>query len=769
MAADSTELEKGPRDRSEAGDHPPLVEAKLQPPGAGGDQVKRPRILQALDAGESAALILVAAPAGYGKTTAVRAWCESREGAFAWVTLDEGDNDPVRLWTYVATAVDRVRQGLGRGALQTLSVAGSSVEHAVDELMNAIAAYGTGLALVLDDLQMVTDRECLASIDFALRHLPAGARVLAVTRADPALGLARLRARGALVELRADELAFTAAEAHELLVERGHLRLGAEEIELLVETTEGWPAALVLAGLWLRDVDDPRQAVSGFGGDQRFVVEYLSQEVLASLDADGRSFLQGVSVLGQFTAELCDAVFERTDSASVVAGLERSNLFVRRLERGGWFRVHPLFAEFAVAQLSAQKPGEAARIHQRAAVWLLSQGLPVEAVEHAAAAGDNERVARMLTEHHLPLIRSGLTRTILRRVRTLPDENLLEHPELAVAAAAAAVMPGRGTIEQRRYLQIVDKAQADHPERFTPYVEAFALLLRAIAIDGGVAQALENGRRAVELARAVSDEILTGALAGYARAHYFAGNFDEAWEVALSVIEHPSIERRVPSHALARTTLALVAVERGWLESARSHAEKAKAVVGRIGTSRSWLGANASTALGAVLASEGKLGGAEHELAYAEHYFRDEIATVPHAWLLILLAGVRTRRGRLDQADATLEAARKALEELADSGRLPSLADVVEHELGTATARASSGEMLERPSNAELAVLRLLAGDLSTREIGEQLFVSPNTIRSHTRALYRKLGANSRSDAVARATALDLLGRADAGGSRSPE
>ena len=746
-----------------------MVEAKLQPPGAGGDHVKRPRILQALDAGEGVALTLVAAPPGYGKTTAVRAWCESREGAFAWVTLDDGDNDPVRLWTYVATAVDRVRQGLGRGALQSLSVPGSSLEHAVDELMNAIASYGNGMALVLDDLQTVTDRECLASIDFALKHLPPSARLIVITRADPALGLARLRARGELVELRADELAFTAAEAHELLVERGHLGLRAEEIELLVENTEGWPAALVLAGLWLRDVDDPSRAVSGFGGDQRFVVEYLSQEVLASLDEETRSFLQGASVLGRFTAELCDAVLERTDSASVLAGLERSNLFIRRLERGGWFRAHALFAEFAVAQLAAQKPGAAARIHQRAAVWLLSHGLPVEAVEHAAAAGDDQRVARMLAEYHMPLIRSGLTRTILRWVRTLPDESLLEHPELAVAAAAAAMMPGQGTIEHRRYLQIVERAQAERPERVTPYVEAFALVERAITIDGGVAQAVENGRRAVELARAGLDELLTGALAGYALALYFADNLDETWKVALSVIEHPSIERRPPSHVLARTTLALVAIERGWLESARGHAEKAKAVVGRIGTSRSWLGANASAALGAVLASEGQLAEAEHELAYAEHYFRDEIATVHHTWLLVLLARVQTQRGRLDQADTTLQAARKALEELPDGGRLPSLADDVEHELGTETARADSGEMLERPSKAELAVLRLLAGDLSTREIGEHLFVSPNTIRSHTRALYRKLGANSRSDAVARATALGLLGQADAGGSHSPE
>ena len=330
-------------------------------------------------------------------------------------------------------------------------------------------------------------------------------------------------------------------------------------------------------------------------------------------------------------------------------------------------------------------------------------------------------------------------------------------------------MPGRGTIEQRRYLQMVDRAQAERPERFTPYVEAFALLLRAIAVDGGVAHAVQNGRRAVELARSASDEILTAALVGYARALYFAGNLDEAWEAALRVVEHPNIERRVPSHALARSTLALIAIEHGRLESAREHAEKAKAAVGRIGTSRSWLGANASAALGAVLAGEGKLAEAERELAYSERFFRDEIATVPHTWILILLADVRMQRGRLDQATATLLGARTALEELTDSGRLPSLADVVEHELETATARADSGELLEQPSNAELAVLRLLGGELSTREIGVRLFVSPNTIRSHTRALYRKLGANTRSAAVARATALGLLEPADTGRSRSPE
>jgi len=178
----------------------------------------------------------------------------------------------------------------------------------------------------------------------------------------------------------------------------------------------------------------------------------------------------------------------------------------------------------------------------------------------------------------------------------------------------------------------------------------------------------------------------------------------------------------------------------------------------RIGTSRSWLGANAAASLGAVLASEGKLAVAEHELTYAEHFFRDEAATVHHAWVLVLLASVRGRRGRLDEAEATMHEVREALAELADAGRLPTLADEVAVELQAARARAESGELLEAPTEAELAVLRLLASDLSIRQIAERLFLSPNTIRTHIRALYRKLGVNARPDAVARATALGLLG-----------
>jgi ATP/maltotriose-dependent transcriptional regulator MalT len=738
---------------------PPLAEAKLAVPSVRHGLVDRPRISRALDAGGAVSLTLVAAPAGYGKTTAVRAWCASRDVAVAWVTLEDGDNDPVRLWRYVATAVDRVRPGLGRGALRRLGVAGGPVEVAVDELMAGIAALGSELVVVLDDADAVTSEECLASIEYALAHLPPNLHVVLLARVDPALRLARLRAADELVEVRGDELAFTPAEARELLVVLGRLELGAEEIGVLVTRTEGWPAALVLAWLWLENVEDPARAVRAFGGDNRFVAEYLSGEVFAALDEDDRAFLYGVAVLGEFTAEMCDAALDRGDSAARLVELERSNLFVSRLERGGWFRIHALFAEYARTRLASLEPGTPVLIHRRAAVWARAQGFVVEAVGHAAAAGDHELVADLIVEHHLPLIRGGAGGTVLRWVRTLPEDQLDQHPELAAAAAAAAMLVGGRTLEQRRLLALADRRSGAQPERGGAYVKAVAGLVRAGTIDRGVGQAVLDGRRAVQLAEADANanEILTGVLAAYARALFFAGELDEASALAAQALEHPAIERHVPSLVAAHSTLALVAAEHDRLALARGHAEQAKAAVGRIGTSRSWLGANASAALGVVLAAEGNLVEAEYELAVAERFFADEVTTLHHTWLLVLLARVRARRGRLSDAEATLRSARQALGELNDSGPLPALADTVAQELETATDRASSGELLEPPSDAELAVLRLMATDLSIREIGERLFLSQNTIRSHTRALYHKLGVHTRADAIARATALGLL------------
>lgn len=739
-------------------DRPLHVETKLTPPRLPPGTVERPRIMRALDSGVDAPLTLVAAPPGFGKTTAVRAWCARRGAAVAWVSLDGRDNDPDVLWTYIATAVDRVRPGLGRAALQRMRVAGTSTEGRIDELMTGLAAYGAEIVIVLDDLHAVTDHDCLASIDYALGRLPPRAHVVAIARTDPGLRLSRLRANGHLAELRADDLAFTAPETRRLVVGRGQLpSFDDDELELLRERTDGWPAVLVLATLWLRTVDDPHRALHDFGGGHQYVASYLSEEVFDALAPDARTFLLHVSVLGRFTAELCDAVLGRSDSAAMLAELDASTLLVNSLERGGWFQMHALVAEFAGLRLAAADPGAASRIHREAAAWCRARGMVVDAVEHAAAAGDHNLVADILSEQQLAVFRGGGARTLLRWIRMLPDDVVCGHPVLAVAAATSAFIVGRGTLDVRRYLQLADRAQRESPDGLSPYVLAEAAMLRAATVEGGVDAAVKVGRRAVELGMAGADEALVAALGAHARALYFAGADDSALAAATRAIEHPGIQRRPPGHAFARSTLALVAADRGELRRAREHAETARRIVGRVGNSRTWLGANAAVALGKVLMGEGALLEAERELVYAEGVFDDEVPTVHYVWVVVLLAQVRCRRGHLGSAEAGLELARREIAALPDVGRITVMVAELERELRELRMRADGGELLAKPTAAELAVLQLLPSDLSAREIGAELFLSANTVRSHMRKLYRKLGVTSRADAVARASALGLV------------
>jgi LuxR family maltose regulon positive regulatory protein len=734
----------------------PLAEAKLASPTQHGRMIRRPRLERALDADADVRVTLVAAPAGYGKTTAVRAWCARRGGPFAWVTLDAGDNDPAQFWFYVAEAVNRVREGLGRRALQRLRVADAAIEAVIDDLMNGLAVSRLDLILVLDDFQAVTDGSCLQSVDYAISRLPAQSRLVILTRAEPALRLARLRANGRMTEVRARALAFTPAEAHTMMVEHGGLALTPDDVEAVRRHAEGWPAALALATVWLDGVPQPGVAARRFAGDQRFVADYLTEELLASLAPDTRAFVLRAAVLGRLTPELSDVVLGRSDSAAMLADLEQRNMLVRNLEPGRWFAVHPLLSEFAEFELNAEAPGAARAIHLSAATWLRARGRVTEALGQALAAQAHDLIAEILVEHHLAFLRQGGAGAFLRWARELPDEKLLEYPVVAVGAATAAVIAMRPHADRSRYLGLADRCQTEFPERSTTYVQSAIDMVRAEAISGSVSEAVEAGHRAVAAASHGQDELVVAALAAAARALYFAGDPDGARAYARRALEHPDIARRPPGHASAGAVLALVAIDRRELTAARTHITRVEAIVERSGGGR-WAEAHLAAAAGLLLASEGNLAEAERKLASSERLLRDDIATVPHAWSQVLLAEVRCRRGRTDKAAEALRAAQAGLAEFTDPGIVAPLARRVAEELDTARARAVAGGVTVPPSPAELAVLRMLATDLSAREIGTKLSLSANTINSHTRALYRKLRVGSRAEAVARATELGLL------------
>ena len=336
------------------GDVPGLrvIEPKLMLPRIQPGILRRTRLTQLLDSDGGAAITLVNAPVGYGKTTLLRSWCIERPEAVIWVTLDAADDDPVRLWTHLATGVARLDRGLGRQALRCLSVRGAPVGKAVDEVMNDLVAYGRPATIVVDDLHTIRSEASLRSIGQAIERLPANVRLLASTRSDPSISLARLRARRALVEIRARQLAFTVDEAGELFVREG-MDLPDSSVELLVERTEGWPAGLYLAALWLRELENPSEGVRAFAGSARHISDYLTDEVLTALAPSTRDFLLRTSVLGRFTPELCDAVLGREDSAAVLVDLAHSNMFLVSLDaREEWYRYHHLFAD--VLQLEAR-------------------------------------------------------------------------------------------------------------------------------------------------------------------------------------------------------------------------------------------------------------------------------------------------------------------------------------------------------------------------------------------------------------------------------
>ncbi len=736
---------------------PSLVETKLSRPRNRAHVVARPRLLGALDGHADTELTLVSAPVGGGKSLLVGSWCDARpDSAVAWVSLDAADDDASRLWTYIATGVDRIRPGLGRAALGRLSRPGAGITAAVDELLNGISAFGEPVTIVLDDLHMLHDEATLRSFEYAVEHLPSNARVVATTRIDPPIRLGRLRARRALGELRAKDLAFTLDEARELLVVQEGIDLDEHDLSLLLERSEGWPAGLYLAALWLREHDDPHAGVRDFTGDHRHVADYLSSEVVDALDPVTRDFVLATSVLGRLSGPLCDATLETTGSAELLAQLARSNLFLVSLDgRGRWYRYHHLFGELLRVELLRTDPAGMLGLHRRAATWYRAEGLIEEALEHADAAGDDGIVAEVLLENHAQMLRTGREATLLRWLDRVSAEALLDWPQLPAAAALASGLLSRPARERDHLLALAERSARDRPERWSTYTESLVSLARGAWIDGDTARAIEQGRKAAELGRNGADETVVAALGALGYALYLGGHVDESRDRADEAVARPEATHRPHGVVLALATLALLDADAGRPHLAKTSAERALELAARTGLGGSWSAGLAHTALATALLGEHDHGRVEREASRGEELRRSTEPTVEHAHAQLVLVEAQLARGRLAAAVAGLDLIRESLATFADAGRLPARASRLEEALRLA---AANGEPLdELPSRAELAVLALLATDLTQREIGKELFLSLNTVKTHTRSLYRKLGTSSREDAIRRAATLGLL------------
>jgi LuxR family transcriptional regulator, maltose regulon positive regulatory protein len=368
------------------------LESKLHAPEPRDGWVERPALVGRL-AQARAKLILVDAPAGYGKTTLVAQWRgRAADGRpFAWISLNADDNDPVSLWSHVAHALHRARPELSvQPILETLRAQPPDIGGAtLPALVNELNALPGPVVLVLDDYHRVKERRCHAQVDYLLGHLPPMVQLVLTTRADPPLPLARLRSTGDMVELRMSELRFTPAEASALISRTAAVALADSDLADLVGRTEGWPAGVYLAALSLRGHPSPGGFVRQFSGNTRYVADLLIEEVLSRQPDHIRRFLARTAILGEFSAPLSDAVLGSADAAEIIETLERENLFVVPVdENRGWYRYHRLFAQLLRSQLTRAEPGIVPTLHLRASAWYRDAGSPLEAIGHALAGGD---------------------------------------------------------------------------------------------------------------------------------------------------------------------------------------------------------------------------------------------------------------------------------------------------------------------------------------------------------------------------------------------
>ena len=494
----------------------PLLETKLHIPKRRRSLVERPRLSERLGRGADSALTLVSAPAGFGKTTLLTEWLAAatpHERLVGWLSLDERDNDPVAFWTYLVAALRAAAPGTG--VLSRLQSPEPPTELGLASLLNDLHAIPNDVVLVLDDYHLIDARAVHDGMTFLLEHIPPQLHLVITSRADPPLPLARLRARGELVEIRATDLRFTADEAAVYLNGVMGLTLTPHDVETLEERTEGWIAALQLAALSMQGRDDVAAFIMGFAGDDRYIVDYLAEEVLQRQPQDVKHFLLQTSILDRLSGALCDAVTGQDGGKATLAALERGNLFLVPLDdRRQWYRYHQLFADVLQAHLVDEQPDNVPDLHGRASTWYEHNGEAPEAIRHALAAADFERAAG-LVELALPTMRRTRQEAVARSwLEALPDEVIRARPVLCVAFAGALLITGEVEgVEYRlrdadRWLRTTDDGHAapeamvvvDH-EEFRHLPGAMESYRAALAlIRGDVLGTVRHAERSLELA-----------------------------------------------------------------------------------------------------------------------------------------------------------------------------------------------------------------------------------------------------------------------------
>ena len=739
-----------------------VLRPKLRAPSLRPEQLVRPRLLGLLEGTSECKLTVISAPAGYGKTTLLTQWRETEKASlpFAWVTVDEQDNDPVRLWSHVVEALRQVvpREDFAADLVGTMSAGGQElVKTTLPILINELAELPQRLVLVLDDYQFITQSNCRESVAFFVEHLPQNIHLVLSCRSDPQLPLGRLRARGEMNEIRTEQLAFSEEEAATLLNERMGLAIDPDDLLLLMNHTEGWPAGLYLASLSLQQSEDKHAFISSFGGSSRYIVDLLGEEVLARLPGEVREFLLMTSVLRSLTGPLCDAVTGREDSGKVLRELARSNLFVVPLdEQDEWYRYHQLFSEFLLYELKSSRPELVPVLHRRASAWAEGAGFLEPAVRQAIAAADHKRAGMVVARHWFGYVSAGQTATVERWLDALPEELVNSDGPLLLARAWISAQYGRRE-ERERFLGLAEGSSYEGrlPDG-SASIESSVAIIRAVFAFGSVQSIVEAARRAAALEPEQTSPRAALVRLGLGIGLYLSGEASRArrpLEEALALTDGGSPLVRIA----VLFSLSNIAQDEGHLEEAESRTRELHELVDRFGLKVIPQAALAPIALGRVLAERGKLEEAQKELERGLSVRQRFPGLSPWPTLLGLLplAQVRSALGDRAGARAVLAEARAILEPFPDAGIFPELLERQERKLRTHKPR--DGSLDEELTERELGVLRLLVGELSAQQIAQSIYVAPSTVRTHIKSIYRKLGVSSRKEAVEEAHARGLI------------
>jgi LuxR family transcriptional regulator, maltose regulon positive regulatory protein len=635
-----------------------LITTKLSVPRGRSNVVARPHLLEVLGANDGRKLTLVSAPAGFGKTTLLVAWLQESPGNVAWLSLDAADNDLGRFLTYLVGALRGVKAGIGEGVLDALrGPQFPPTETLVGLLINDTAALAQDVTLVLDDYHVIDTRAIHEAVTFFLEHLPENARVVISSRADPPLPLARLRARGQLVELGAADLRFTLDESCAFLGDVMGLTLSSGDVATLEGITEGWVAALQLAALGMQGQADVSSFVRAFSGSNRHVLDFLAEEVLERQPEHVRSFLLHTSVLGRFCAPLCAALVGSADAQEMLEGLEHVNLFVVPLDdERRWYRYHHLFADFLRSRLMREHPGLVGELHLRASGWFEEAGLNGEAITYALAASASgadptyQRAARILEVESEYALASGEGATILAWLGALPEGAKRQRPRLLLEHAVVLAITGQPDAAEPLLDETERLAETAKAERRHLLGSAAAIRCYTARLRGDVQQAVALGKQALEL---LPDEISTNrsfAAICLGEALRASGELAAAGEACAEGVAHWRVMDHFYGMLTGTVWEARVLVEQGRLREVEGALRQALQDVTERGAGALPAAGLVHLGLGALHYEQNALGAAERELTRGLALFGRTREVISLTWGYLTFSRLKWAQGEAEEA-----------------------------------------------------------------------------------------------------------------------